>query len=86
MEHGLEMTSANPAASAVPSRAVFASDRLMQLEASLVHVGSQFVNEREFVTPSRAVQERDSLRGMHPDRVVEHGPHRSDAGPSSNKQ
>src|SRR5262245_53212893 len=86
MEHGLEMTSANPAAFAVPPRAIFAGDRLMQLEASLAYVGSQFVNEREFITSSRAVEKRDSLRGMHPDRMIEHRPNRSDARPSSNKQ
>src|SRR5262245_27066420 len=86
MQHGLEVTTANPPAFAVPRRAVVARDRLMQLEPSPLFVRTEFVNEREFVAPSRAVQERNSLTGMHAKRVVQHRSHGSDAGSSSDEQ
>lgn len=61
MQHGLEMTTADSPAFAVPRSPVIASDRLMQLDPSRALVRTQFVNEREFVASSRAVQEGDLL-------------------------
>lgn len=60
MQHGLEMTAADPAAPAVPRRAVVARDGLMQLEPSVPLVRTKFVDEGELVAASRAVKKRNS--------------------------
>ena len=61
MQDGLEMITADSPALAVPRGPVIAGDRLMQLDPSRALVRTQFVDECEFVAPSRAVQERDFL-------------------------
>ena len=52
MQHGLEMAPADPPALAVPHCAVVARHRLVQLDAAVPLVRTEFLNERELVTPS----------------------------------
>jgi len=87
VQHAFEVAAPNPAAPTNPAGdRLVARDRGVKLQTAAALVRLQFLEKREFVRTSRAVEQRQLGIGMVAQSVVDHRPERRDAGSTGDEQ